>query len=317
MSRRALIALGGIAVLLSLALLASQSRVVRNAYFALQYERTLDRYSHRDTTDTDVTATVDAAGREAGLLSAFFGVDNALPGRIADWVICDGAGGQDGMPVIFSHEVDLTTLDPGDFRVTNASGEIGDVTCLTLAPADDAGELRTVLLAGEFGSAEDQPKHVEIIGNILSIGGEINFKGAAIGVVPLEAGPSIALAEIVPEDQWELGVAASTIPFGGGSGCPTGTVQILRVTWQGGVTKPDGSPADMAEARLYAVELEAASGVSEVIAPFALADTGDGDNNHKLCLDRSEKIVSISFPEGRLTDPRDDLNPGTSFQLSE
>ena len=50
------------------------------------------------------------------LLSAFFGADNAFP-QFADRFVCKGAAGSDGMPVVFSHEVDTTTLQAGDFQI--------------------------------------------------------------------------------------------------------------------------------------------------------------------------------------------------------
>jgi hypothetical protein len=53
----------------------------------------------------------------AELLSAFFGLDNGLPPQAEG--VCRGAGGADGLPVIFSHELNVDTLQPGDFRVTN------------------------------------------------------------------------------------------------------------------------------------------------------------------------------------------------------
>ena len=62
--------------------------------------RALSDSTQQDTTTTDVTATRDANGRKASLLSAFFGIDNGLP-RVANRGICRGAAGQDGMPVIF------------------------------------------------------------------------------------------------------------------------------------------------------------------------------------------------------------------------
>ncbi|MEH7829170.1 hypothetical protein [Gemmobacter denitrificans] len=108
----------------------------------------------RDLTDTTTTAALprESGGQSATLLSAFFGLDNALP-----WLsrlICRGAPGKDGMPVIFSTEVDHTTLQVGDFQVTTASGATGQLQCVTLLPATDGGELRTVLLVGEFGDAK-------------------------------------------------------------------------------------------------------------------------------------------------------------------
>ena len=49
--------------------------------------------------------------------------------------------------------------------------------------------------------------------------------------------------------------------------------------------------------------------------PLALADLGDGDNNHKLCLDSEDTVKAVSFPAGRLTDPRNDPNPATTVSL--
>lgn len=279
------------------------------------YERTLDTYAQSDATQTAVLARRHADGREAALISAFFGLDDALPARVTDRVACEGAGGADGMPVIFSHEVDIATLEPGDFRVTRASGAIGRVTCLTLAPADDPGELRTALLAGDYGSPEDPPVSVEIVGNVLSLDNTVNFLGASVAVTPLEDGPTIVWAEIVPEAQWRLGVEATPFPWGGGSTCPAGTRQIVRATWNGGVTKPGGAPADDAERGLYQVQVMQEDGRVSSINPFALADTGDGDNNHLLCLDTTASALTASFPAGHLTDPREDLNPATSITI--
>jgi hypothetical protein len=288
------------------------------AWNMAQYERTLDRYAQTDTTLTAVTRRTHADGRDATLISAFFGLDSSLPERSTDRVACKGGGGADGMPVIFSHEVDVNTLDPGDFRITTASGAVGSVTCLTLAPADDPGELRTALLTGEFGSAKDQPVKVEIKGSVLSLDGSVNFKGASVAVTPLEAGPTMVWAEIVPEAQWELGKQASKLPWGGGSRCPVGTRQVVRVTWGGGVTKPGGrDSADDEERRLYKVTVVPPRGAKNAITPFALADLNDGDNNHLLCLDTTDSATSVFFPAGYLADPREDLNPDTNISVSK
>jgi len=280
------------------------------------YEPTLTNASPVDTTVTDVIAKVDAQGREATLLSAFFGLDNAL-GAGADQVICEGAGNADGMPVIFSQEIDHKTMQAGDFRVTTASGKVGEITCVTLAPADDKGELRTVLLAGHYGSIDDQPVRVEVVGNILSIDGTVNFKGSSIDVTPLEEGPTMVLAELVAERDWQTGKEATALPWGGGSGAAKGSKQVVRVTWAGGVTKPGGDEADDAERALYKVTVQLEDGSTREVTPFALADLGDGDNNHTLCLDVSGTPISVYFPAGHLTDPRDDLNAETTIAIAK
>ena len=80
MASRRLVWLGGGALALGLGVLAlSQTQFGQRLYNATQIERTLDRYAQSDTTKTDVTARKDAKGREATLLSGFFGLANGLP----------------------------------------------------------------------------------------------------------------------------------------------------------------------------------------------------------------------------------------------
>jgi hypothetical protein len=238
-----------------------------------------------------------------GLLSAFFGLDNALP-RLAVG-LCRGAPGRDGMPVIFSQELDADTLDAGDFAVTSASGAVSTPLCATLSPALDAGELRTVLLIGEFGTAiTDEPVRVEVVGEIRSLDGDADFSGASVSVTPLASGPFMVLAESVPVEQWALDQRAGRQQ---GDGCPSkGTVQIVRTTWAGGVTVLGGEEAGEAERKAYRVTLQLSDGTTRTVTPFALADIGDGDNNHLLCLDVEGTPVSVTFPEGRLYDPNAD-----------
>ncbi|MEM6717138.1 MAG: hypothetical protein AAF622_18895, partial [Cyanobacteria bacterium P01_C01_bin.147] len=230
-----------------------------------------------DTTTTDVTAINDSSGRPIALLSAFFGLDDALP-RVSNQGICRGASGKDGMPVIFSHEIDIETMQAGDFRVVSASGKVGEITCVTLAPADDVGESRTVLVVGQYGSAEDQPISVEIIGNLLAKDRQLNFLGARSSVTALEEGPTMLLAEVVPESEWELGKSATSLPFGGGDRCPIVTQQVVRVTWTGGVTKPGGQEIDDNERSAYRVTMSFGDEDETELEPFAIADLGDGDN---------------------------------------
>ena len=246
-----------------------------------------------------------ANGETARPLSAFFGLDNALPAGAN--LLCQGAAGQDGMPVVLSHTVDAETPEPGDFRIVTESGSERTPLCTTLRPAGDPGELRTVLLIGEFGNAgDDPPVKVLVVGDLLSDGvsGEpVNFRGTETSVTPLEAGPSLVLAEVAPEDRRSA--------EGRGTACPEGTRQVVRATWAGGVRLPNGDELGDAERALYRVTVERPDGSSDEIAPAALADLGDRDNNHLLCLDTSAPAVSVSFPGGHLVDPNRDLNPDT------
>jgi hypothetical protein len=67
---------------------------------------------------------------------------------------------------------------------------------------------------------------------------------------------------------------------------------------------------------LYKVIVLNRDGTTAEVTPFALTDLGDGDNNHVLCLDVDVTPQSVSFPAGHVTDPRDDLNPDTSIEVT-
>ena len=251
-------------------------------------------------------AAQEAPRTELGApLSAFFGLDNGLP--VGANRICQGAAGQDGMPVVLSQTVDAGTVQPEDFRIVTRSGAERTPICSTLGPARDPGELRTVLLIGEFGdAADDPPMKVLVVGDLFSdgvTGEQVNFRGTQTEVTPLDAGPSLVLAEVVPEDGWST--------EGRGSRCPDGVLQVVRATWAGGVRLPSRGELGDAERLLYRVTVERPDGSSDEIAPAALADLGDGDNNHHLCLDTTAPAVSVSFPAGHLVDPNQDLNPDT------
>lgn len=251
-----------------------------------------------------------AADQQARLLSAFFGLDNGLP--FGANRICLGASGQDGMPVVLSHTVDPESLQASDFQIVRRSGTVSTPDCVTLRPAQDPGELRTVLLIGEFGDApDDPPVSVHVVEDLLSDGStghRVNFRGTRTQVTPLEAGPSLVLAEVVPDGEWSMETR--------GTACPSGIQQIVRVTWAGGVRLPNGDEPGDVERGLYRVTVKRGDGSSGEIVPAALADLEDRDNNHLLCLDTADPSVSVSFPAGHLVDPNGDLNPDTQIAVS-
>ncbi|WP_170337303.1 hypothetical protein [Ruegeria arenilitoris] len=273
-----------------------------------------DNISNRDLIDMTPDAGLprEVNGQPAKLLSAFHGLD-ALP-RVSN-VICRGSEGNTGMPVIFSTEIDIATMQAGDFKVTTRSGASGKMHCASVLPATDPGELRTVLLIGQLGPAEsDPPVRVDVVGHLHSIDGMLDFQGVSASVIPLEDGPSIVLAEVV--EDWTL-VGNLGPRRVRGSLCPTeGVVQAVRVTWEGGVTLKDGSEPGDAERDLYTITVEALDGTRREVKPLALANLGDGDNNHMLCMDTTDWPISVSFPEGILTDPNDDLNPATKINVT-
>lgn len=273
-----------------------------------------DNISNRDLSDTtpDAGLPSEANGQSAELLSAFHGLD-ALP-RLSN-VICRGSEGKTGMPVVFATEIDIATMQAGDFRVTTRSGAIGTMHCASVLPATDPGELRTVLLIGQLGPAHsDPPVRVDIVGHLHSFDGKLDYQGARVPVIPLEDGPSITLAEVV-EDWTRVGTLGPRRVRG--SLCPTdGIVQAVRVTWEGGITLEGGTDPGEEERDFYTITVEAPDGTRRDVKPAALANLGDGDNNHMLCMDTTDRPIYVSFPAGILTDPNDDLNPSTRVDVN-
>jgi len=245
------------------------------------------------------------------LLSAFFGLDNDLP-FLAN-MLCLGASGQDGMPVVLSHTVDPESLQAEDFVVVSRSGAERTPHCVTLRPAQDPGELRTVLLIGEFGNSnEDPPESVRVTGDLFSVaedGEQVNFRGSRVKVIPLSAGPSLILAERIPVEN----LTSETR----GTVCPDDIAQVVRVTWTGGVRLPNREDPGDAERKLYEVTVARKDGSFDKIVPAALADLDDGDNNHFLCLDTPDDAISVRFPAGIFVDPNQDLNPDSQVTVSQ
>lgn len=252
--------------------------------------------------------TVTLAEDAPSLLSAFYGLNDSRQIAVRTALVCRGVSGRDGMPVIFSHEVDPDTLDPEDFKVIRASGDVGRVGCVTLRPADDVGELRTALVVGEYGSSDDPPESVEIVGDVMSLDGTRNFRGATAPVIPLADGPTIILAETISPNYWSLG---------GEGDCPRpGLRNIVRAVWVGGITKPGGEEINETEMELYKVTVRQRDGTISEVTPMAVGDLLDNDNNHELCLDVEGEPLRVAFSAGFLTDPNEDLNPDTEVAVS-
>ncbi len=267
------------------------------------------------TPDSDLSR--EHEGRRAELLSAFFGLDDDRRLKRAARRSCNISDASDGMPVIFSEELDPTTIEAGDIRVELSSGELGVVTCVTLGPALEPGEHRTLLTLGDFGDAvENPPVRVEIVGNLHNKTGNLNFRGASIAVTPLDTGPSLVLAHPVPQGTWKTDNKTQA-NWRKQANCPEdGLKQIIRTVWDGGVRPIPEQTQDTSLADLYSVTLEQADGTQLTISPFSVGNLADRDNNHELCLDVEGHPIRVAFPGGYLVDPNDDANDDTSVDIT-
>jgi len=261
----------------------------------------------REVQLSDTVPDIDKT-REAKILTVFFGLDNALPLRTRALYI--KAPGKDGMPIIFSLEVDPATLDAADFAVATENGTVFNVEAVTLLPAEEAFELRTALLIGDYGDYPDNPPtSVEIVGDLMSRTG-VNFKGQNKEVIPLEEGPVLSYAEYF--------TFTEDYPFieaGGGCDCPREeTKMIVKAVWSGGVRAVNGEELGDNELDAFHVTLIQGSDTIRV-NPYKLADLSDNDNNIDLCLKETGTPILVEVEGGIAIDPRDDVNLRTQIEV--
>ena len=232
------------------------------------------------------------------IVSAFFGLDNVLPG-----LLCNQPGSQlDGMPVNFKFPLDVSSLSETDFEVVDRLGNIHTPNCVSLAPANENGENRTVLLLGEFGTAvTNPPVEVRVTGDLFTtdtISGEsacseiINLNGiTTTNVISLDDGPSLFFAQKIDGNLNE---------------CNSGT-QTIQVAWNGGITPYISGDAE-SDLYQYYVGYSNSSGDLTPHIPISIADINDNDNFHQLCFSTSDEIVKVSMMANTVEDPNHDPN---------
>ena len=263
--------------------------------------------------DSQEQVTIDCIGEYSTeeiqdvLVSAFFGLDNALPSQF----LCNQqAGLLDGMPVNFKFPLDASSLSVTDFEVLDSLGNIHTPICVTMAPANENGENRTVLLLGEFGTAvTNPPVEVRVVGDLFttdtSLGESacseiINLNGVTTtNVIPLADGPSLFFAQRIDGNLNE---------------CNTGT-QTVQVAWNGGVT-PYISGDTESDLFQYYVGYSYCSGDLIPHMPISIVDINDNDNFHQLCFSTSDEIVKISMMANTVEDPNHDPNVYSEIDVS-
>ena len=245
--------------------------------------------------------------KQDALVSGFFGLDNALPSLL----LCNQLGGQlDGMPVNFKYPLDASSLSETDFEVVDSLGNIHTPLCVSLAPANENGENRTVLLLGEFGTpVTNPPVEIRIVGDLFTtdpLSGEsacpaiMNLNGiTTTNVIPLADGPSLFFAQRIDGNLNE---------------CSSGT-QTIQVAWNGGVTPfiDDDTESDLSK---YYIGYSDSSGVLIPHVPTSIADINDNDNFHQLCFSTNDEIVKISMMANAVEDPNHDPNLYSEIDVS-
>jgi hypothetical protein len=242
------------------------------------------------------------------IVSAFFGLNNAAP----IWVntICPGGLNQDAMPVSFKYSIDETTLSEFDFEVIDNMGNPQTPLCAVLAPADENGENRTVLLIGEFGiPVINPPVEIKIIDDLFTMdrlpeesacSEVMNLNGAyTTNVIPLGDGPSMFFAQRIEGSINEC----------------TGTNQTIQVAWTGGITPfIDGDTEE--DLYQYYIGYTDSSGTLIPNVPISIADINDNDNFHQLCFSTTDTIRIMAIVENVVEDPNGDPNNYSEIEVS-
>ena len=233
------------------------------------------------------------------ILSAYHGLDQ-LP--LAARRLCGfNVAGDDGMPVVFSTQLQVDSVVPESFLVIRSDGESVVPNCATLHPADEPLELRTVLLTGDFGTFGETPLRVEVTGPLLTVDGESLLGLSTEDITPLEDGPRVVLAERFAPDT--NGLAGE---------CPNGTAQVVQLTWEGGVTGPDN--AALGEDQRLGTFVVLENGYT--VNPIALVDD-DPDNHVLACLAEDSPAQLVAVLAGLFHDPGDIANPATDIEVTE
>ena len=242
---------------------------------------------------------------DAHILSIYHGLADIPP--FATQIFCElpPTRNQDGMPIVFSVQLDSETITPNAFAVGLSSGETVTPLCATLRPAVGSLELRTALLIGAFSPDDSVPVSVEIVEQLDDVNGLSLLGLKSENVTALAAGPSLVLAErIKPSNPGLRGE------------CPKKTEQAVLLTWNGGVTGPRG--ADLAKEQRTAVSVLLEDGTS--VNPLSLADDDPGpgptDNHTIACIAEKSPALSVIVSAGYFHDPGDDANPETRTDVT-
>lgn len=250
------------------------------------------------------------------IISAFHGVDDARPVRAMQSCNLPANQTVDGMPLVFSVEIDQSTLAANDIRVQLSDGREVTPICATTGPADEENEDRTILLGGDFGDSEDViPVSANIVSDLLGEapdGGALQLKGLKTSVTPFDAGPSILIAEMIKDDERELEATRQRM----GEACPSpATRQAIRLIWSGGVTN-NNRELRLPRLRFYEVQIVGADGIAEWITPYAMGDLNDWDNNQDLCLDRDGTPSAVRVAAETVSDPAGHWNEAQEIAVT-
>jgi len=207
------------------------------------------------------------------------------------------------------------------FQVHLNDGSTSVPECVVMLPANEANELDTVLLLGEFGDGQADtiwPSKVEVVGELgfVSPEGEVNSPPGLVFSSEEDLRYTTSSVRMVYARMWDVAkyeegtryptwpLPSSTYPNNCEHLFPK-TTHVIRVTFSGGVTR-DGVTSLTPESRdifsLHTaqtgkkVEQLGLADLGNVLkAPDGKAYVQDGDNNLDICLDLTEMSETLQI----------------------
>lgn len=247
------------------------------------------------------------------ILSAAWGLNNAN-------ACPTGEKGLDNIPVTFNWFINPTTIAVTDFVITRTDGTTVTPTCALQFPPNEANEIQTVNLIGNFGDPTGvRPQSVTVVGALegrppLASQWRPITPGLTQTIVQIEAGPDIS-------DAWRLTPAMLK---GDKNACTVGKT-FVRVVWSNGMTAyPGGAEVGDAAVKSYRALFTLPNGKVINVRPLAVADLADhstnamDDNMHDLCLPKvpaGAVLKEIRIGGNFLQDPNGDPNLVQRFKV--
>lgn len=264
------------------------------------------------TAGQSTASPLDSRG-QAQILSAAWGLNNGN--------MCPtGEKGLDNIPVTFNWFINTSTISVSDFVITRDDGTTVNPTCALQYPPDEANELQTVNLIGNFGDpAAARPVKVTVVGELQGHApGQTTWRtitpGLSHSIVQIEAGPDIS-------DAWRL---TPLMMSGDKNACTVGQT-FIRVAWSNGMTAyPTGAEIGDAVVQSYRAIFTLPNGKVINVRPLAVADLADhstpamDDNMHDLCLPKTPTgaaLTEVRVGAKFLQDPNGDPNLVQHFKV--
>merc|ERR1719430_193654 len=219
----------------------------------------------------------------------------------------------DGMPVTFNFPL-VETPDKEAIQVELSDGTKTSPVCVMMGPANEANEMDTLLILGQFGDGRRGsvwPVRVSVVGEVLLSGpdGELDAQGISYSS-PEDMRYDVSSVRMIYARMWDVEdfqegnryplwpLPSSTYPNSCESLYPS-TTHVIRAAFSGGITMDGVISVSPQDKNIFTLKT---GSTSKEVPYLGLADLGktvsipqgelydqDGDNYLDICLDLTQQ----------------------------